>query len=118
EEESTNFYHPGFGIKVALRNYAPVPHLLPILRHLRGNLFSFYRGKIRKVCYSLFIIDYYSRYLELVRLCYSGMARRKYSDGVAAHTDIVGGWGRYWGDGGLLIQAGEFIVEPGEEGLF
>ena len=46
EEESTNFYHPGFGIKVALRNYAPVPHLLPILRHLRGNLFSFYRGKI------------------------------------------------------------------------
>ena len=47
EEESTNFYHPGFGIKVALRNYAPVPHLLPILRHLRGNLFSFYRGKIR-----------------------------------------------------------------------
>ncbi|MBQ9821742.1 MAG: hypothetical protein IJM58_06435, partial [Muribaculaceae bacterium] len=48
EEESTNFYHPGFGIKVALRNYAPVPHLLPILRHLRGNLFSFYRGKIRQ----------------------------------------------------------------------
>ena len=47
EEESTNFYHPGFGIKVALRNYAPVPHLLPILRHLRGNLFSFYRGNIR-----------------------------------------------------------------------
>lgn len=45
-------------------------------------------------------------------------ARRKYSDGVAAHTDIVGGWGRYWGAGGLLIQAGEFIVEPGEEGLF
>ena len=49
EEESTNFYHPGFGIKVALRNYAPVPHLLPILRHLRGNLFSFYRGKILKI---------------------------------------------------------------------
>ena len=49
EEESTNFYHPGFGIKVALRNYAPVPHLLPILRHLRGNLFSFYRGKIQKI---------------------------------------------------------------------
>lgn len=48
----------------------------------------------------------------------SGMARRKYSDGVAAHTDIVGGWGRYWGAGGLLIQAGELIVEPGEEGLF
>ena len=47
EEESTNFYHPGFGIKVALRNYAPVPHLLPILRHLRGNLFSFYRGKVQ-----------------------------------------------------------------------
>ena len=49
EEESTNFYHPGFGIKVALRNYAPVPHLLPILRHLRGNLFSFYRGKIIRI---------------------------------------------------------------------
>ncbi len=49
EEESTNFYHPGFGIKVALRNYAPVPHLLPILRHLRGNLFSFYRGKIYRL---------------------------------------------------------------------
>ena len=57
---------------------------------------------------------------------YSEMARRKYSDGVAAHTNIAGcgddcgqgGWGRYWGAGGLLIQAGEFIVEPGEEGLF
>ena len=49
---------------------------------------------------------------------YSGMARRKYSDGVAAHTDIAGGCGRYWGAGGLLIQAGEFIVEPGEEGFF
>ena len=51
EEESTNFYHPGFGIKVALRNYAPVPHLLPILRHLRGNLFSFYRGKVQLISY-------------------------------------------------------------------
>lgn len=45
-------------------------------------------------------------------------ARRRYSDRVAAHADIAGGCWRYWGAGGLLIQAGEFIVEPGEEGLF
>lgn len=51
---------------------------------------------------------------------YSGMARRKYSDGVAAHTDTDGDEGDCARgiDGGLLIQAGEFIVEPGEEGLF
>ena len=60
EEESTNFYHPGFGIKVALRNYAPVPHLLPILRHLRGNLFSFYRGKIQKFSQNCTIYPFYS----------------------------------------------------------
>ena len=29
-----------------------------------------------------------------------------------------GGCWRYWVAGGLLIQVGEFIVEPGEEGLF
>ncbi|MBQ9821768.1 MAG: hypothetical protein IJM58_06565, partial [Muribaculaceae bacterium] len=60
EEESTNFYHPGFGIKVALRNYAPVPHLLPILRHLRGNLFSFYRGKVLLFTLTILIIGCFS----------------------------------------------------------
>lgn len=45
-------------------------------------------------------------------------ARRRYSDRVAAHADIAGGCWRYWGAGGLLIQVGEIIVEPGEEGFF
>ena len=36
EEESTNFYHPGFGIKVALRNYAHVPHLFAHFKAFAG----------------------------------------------------------------------------------
>ena len=36
EEESTNFYQPGFGIKVALGHYVPVPHLVAHLIAFAG----------------------------------------------------------------------------------